>query len=114
MANVVIGSASAAIARDGVTHSYEEYGGDRVRMEDGSLRVTCKGRKNVWELISTLLTSGAAATLEAAIVATAPLTCSGDALGASFSCAGELLAKDRVPVAGGTIKYRVRFRLREI
>lgn len=115
MANVVIGGTNASVLRDGgVDHEYEEWGGDRVRMDDGTLRVTVKGRKNRWRFATAgLLDATAAATLEAAIVAAAPVTCSGDALGASFSCAGILHAKERVSQRG-TVKYRIRFSLWEI
>jgi hypothetical protein len=114
MANVTVAGASASIMHDGgVTHEYVSYGGDRVRMEDGSLRVTEKGRKNQWTLITTIIDASAASTLETAIVGAAPLTCSGDALGGSFSCSGILLEKERV-VVRGVVKYRVHFALWEI
>lgn len=115
MANVVIGGTNATVLREGgVDHEYEEYGGARKRMEDGSLRVTVKGFKNVWHLVTaTLLNATDAATLEAAIRTAPPITCSGDALGASFSCAGIVHSKERV-VQRGTVKYRVHFSLLEI
>lgn len=113
MANVVVGAVSASLLRDGVTQEYQEYGGDRVRMESGALVSTVKGRKNIWHLVTTLLNATDAATLETAIVASPPITCSGDALGASFSCAGVLTAKERV-VSLGTVWYRVHFDLMEV
>lgn len=114
MASVIVGGVSASIIQDGgVRHSYEEYGGDRVRMEDGSLRQTVKGRKNVWQLVTALMTAADASTLEAAIVTAPPITCSGDVLGATFNCAAELTEKERVPIAAAVL-YRVHFTLREI
>jgi hypothetical protein len=115
MPNVVVGGVNATVLRDGgVDHEYEEYGGDRVRMDDGTLRVTVKGRKSIWHLVTAaFLSAGDAATLEAAIVGAPPVTCSGDALGASFSCAGVLHKKERQSIRG-TVKYRIHFTLLEI
>ena len=114
MANVTVGAVSASVMRDGgVQHEYEDVGGDRVRMEDNSLRVSVKDTKNVWHLVTTLLSAADATSLATAVAAAPPITCSGDALGASFSCAGILHSKDRVAVLG-TVKYRLRFSLVEI
>lgn len=114
MPNVTVGAVSVSVPREGgVEHGYEEYGGDRVRMEDGSLRDSTKGRKNVWTIVTSLLTAADAATLEVAIVTAPPIACSGDGLGASFSCAGQLLDKPRFTVRG-VVKYRVHFRLIEV
>jgi hypothetical protein len=113
VANVVIGGTNATVQREGVDHQYEDYGGAIERMEDGSKRDTRKGRKNVWRFVTTLLSEANAATLEAAIVAAPPITCSGDALGASFSCIGVLIAKPRETVMG-VVQCRVRFELHEV
>lgn len=113
MANVVIGGTNATVQREGVEHEYEDYGGGIERMEDGSKRDTRKGRKNVWRFVTTLLSAADASTLETAIAAAPPITCSGDALGASFSCIGVLVAKPRETILG-TVMYRVRFELHEV
>lgn len=114
MANVVIGGTNATVLNDGgVDHEYEDYGGDIVQMDDGSHRDTRKGRKNVWKFVTTLLSEANAATLETAITTAPPITCSGDALGASFSCIGVLRGKPRVNILG-VVMCRVRFELWEL
>lgn len=114
MADVVVGSVNVSVLRSsGAGHDYEEFGGDRTRMDDGSQRVTVKGRKNVWSFVTSRLNASDASTLETAIVAAPPITCSGDLLGGSFSCAGILLRKERVSFTG-TIWYHVHFSLSEV
>ncbi len=114
MSILVVAGVTVTVRQDGgVAHRYEEVGGDRVRMDDNSLAVTVKTLKNVWTIVTSLYDSATAATLEAAVVGAPPLTCTGDLLGASFSCAGVLLEKERVPI-GGSIYFRVHFELREI
>jgi hypothetical protein len=113
VANVTVAGTDAAVFYDGQDHEYEDYGGDLARMDDGSLRDSRKGRKNIWKLVSTLLSAANAATLETAITTAPPLTCSGDVLGATFSCVGVLVKKQRV-VTNGTVMYRVHFELREV
>ncbi len=113
MPSCVVGGVTIPIAHGGVAHHYEEYGGDEVRMEDGSLRSTRKGFKSAWELRTPLISAANLATYEAAVDAAAPITCSGDALGASFSCAATKVAADRVESLA-TVFYILHFRLRQI
>lgn len=114
MADVVVGGVSVSVLRSGgAGHEYQEFGGDRIRMDDGSMRVTAKGRKNHWSFMTSRLNASDASTLETAIVGAPPVTCSGDLLGASFSCAGILHRRERVSFQG-TIWYHVHFSLEEI
>jgi hypothetical protein len=114
MADLVVGAVTVAVAREGVEHSFREYGGDRVVMEDGSMRVSVKGRKNVWRFRTASPLSGANATsLVNAVIAAPPVTCSGDILGASFSCAGEVHQRQPVSILG-TVMYYVSFTLYEV
>jgi hypothetical protein len=114
MAALVVGGVTVLVARDGADQDFEEYGGDRARMEDGSLRTSVKGQKNVWSLRTAAPLTGANAdTLIAAIRGAPPVTCTGDILGASFSCAGQVHKKLPVSVRG-TVKFHVHFTLFEI
>lgn len=114
MADVTVAGTDATVFHDGHDHDYEDYGGDLARMEDGSLRDSRKGRKNVWRLVTgTLLSAANAATLETAITGAPPLTCSGDVLGGTFSCVGVLKKKQRITTLG-TVMYRIHFELHEV
>lgn len=114
MADVVVGSVSLSVLRsEGAGHEYEDFGGDIVRMEDGSARDSRKGRKNMWSFVSILLNASDATALETAVVTAPPITCSGDLLGASFSCIGILHSKEPISVMG-TIWYHVHFSLKEV
>lgn len=114
MADLVVGGVTVAVARDGADNDRVEFGGDRARMEDGSLRTSVKGRKMEWHFRTASPLSGTdAGTLITAIEGAPPVTCSGDILGASGSYAGQVHKKTPVSVLG-TVKYYVQFSLFEI
>lgn len=114
MADVVVGGVNVSVLRDaGTGHEVEEYGGSRKRMANGALRVTVKGRKQKWTFVSTRLNATDRDTLVTALNTAPPITCSGDCLGASFSCAAIWHESERVSFMG-TIWYHVHFSLVEI
>ena len=114
MADLVVGGVTVSVARDGADNDQEEYGGDRARTESGALRTSVKGYKNVWHFRTAAALSGANAdTLITAIRGAPPVTCSGDILGASYSCAGQVHKKQPISMLG-TVMYHVHFSLFEI
>jgi hypothetical protein len=113
MPMLVVGGVTVPVAREGgVDHDVEEFGGDRTRAFDGTMRSTVRARKGQWSIVTTLMAGGAKDTLVAALVATPPVTCSGDILGASTSC-HIVLQKVAPESVRGALKYRVHFMLYE-
>lgn len=112
MPALTVGTTDINVAREDVAVDYEEYRGDRARMLDGTMRETAPVRKRVWHCQTRLLTSAEESTQRAALVATPPISCSGDILGGTVSCHIRLLGSDRVPVMGG-VRYRLRFAVYE-
>lgn len=70
--------------------------GDSGRALDGTMLSTVRARKKRWSVTTSPMSQADAATLEAALVATPPVTCSGDLLGASTSCHIEVGAIDNL------------------
>lgn len=113
MPALTVGSTDISVAREEVPVEYKELRGDRSYMLDGTLRETEPVRKRVWGPINTrLLTSSEESTQRGALVATPPVSCSGDILGGTVSCHVQLLGSDRVRVLGA-LRYRLRFYILE-
>lgn len=114
MADVTVGGVNVSVLRsEGAGHEVEEGGGSRKRMQSGDMRVTVKWRKQSWSFVSVLLNATDRDTLVTALNTAPPITCSGDCLGASFSCAAIWHRSERVSLSG-TIWYHVHFSLVEI
>lgn len=111
MPALTIDSFNFRIIREDIDHEYEEIGGDRARMIDGSLRETVQGRKNAWPLTTANLTASDRDTALAKLTATPPLSASGDIfapVSTPVNVFAKLLGVTRVPVRGG-FRYRIRF-----
>jgi hypothetical protein len=112
MANVTVNSVDIPLARGGVDHSYEEVGGDRVRMADGTMRSNVTTTKQVWRLTTVPLSASDFSTVQGAVTGLNPVSCSGDALGSTVTCIPEALSATRVRM-GGAIRYVVTFALHQ-
>lgn len=112
MAILVVGAVTVKVAGpEGAERRIDEYGGDRARMFDGGMRETVRGRKSSWQVSTKLLTTAEKNSLETALTATPPITCSGDLLGASTSCFAKIDGIHPVAKAGGETRWRFSFTL---
>lgn len=112
MPALTVGSTDISLDRSELETDYEEYRGERARMFDGTMRETEPVRKRVWHCVTRLLTSSEESTQRTALVATPPVSCSGDIMGGSVSCHVQLLGSARVRVIGA-LRYRLRFTIFE-
>jgi hypothetical protein len=113
MPALTVGGVDISLSRADAPVEYEEIGGDRARMDDGTMRELEPTRKRVWGPLATVLLSSAQeSTQRAALIAAPPITCAGDVLGGSVSCHVQLHGSDRVPTVAG-VRYRLRFTIFE-
>lgn len=115
MPALVVGGVTVSVAVDGAERlAPEPIGGAPRRMFDGSLRWNHRGFKQGWNITTTPLTSADRTTLEAQLTSTSlPVSCSGDILGGAVSCIPEPGSVTPIAVAGGGIRFVVKFTLRE-
>lgn len=110
MSYLMIGAAVVSVKQDTGTMEWPQIG-DSKRADDGTLHTTVRGWKREWEFTTDLSLYDAEA-FEAALQATPPLSCSGDALGGTTLCHAVLKSGRDVLRSGGVYRI-ISFRLRE-
>jgi hypothetical protein len=110
MPALVVNGVTIPIAPGGASQEAELIG-DRDRMFDGSMREVSDGYKARAPFVTPPLSPADYTTIRAALLATPPVTCSGD-LAPAVSCFVELGAADAGKVAGA-IRRVLRFTLLE-
>lgn len=110
MSALVVGGVTIPVALDGATEEAELIG-DRDRMFDGSMREVSDGHKARAPFQTAPLSSADYAAIRAALLATPPLTCSGD-LAPAASCFVEMGQMTPGKVQG-QIRRVLRFTLHE-
>lgn len=87
--------------------------GDRARAFDGTMRSTRRATKRKWQVKTAPMTTADATSLRTKLLATPPLTCSGDLLGGTVSCDAEITGVEFV-AAAGTDRQAIEFTLHEV
>lgn len=98
---LVIAGITVPVAPNGAQILAPERVGSSARAFDGSLRTTVRDEKKAWRFRTPARPPSTWAALKDAIDSGTFVTCSGDALGASFTCEVMLGDSDLVQVAGG-------------
>lgn len=98
MALLTVGAVDVSVASADL--DYEEVG-DRARAFDGTKLSTVRARKRMITIETIPYTTGNATTLQNALNATPPVSCSGDLLGGTVSMHPELKSRKAVGVTGG-------------
>lgn len=112
MANITVGATAIPLAADGFSVSYQDIG-SQERMFDASMLETVRARKQVFACHTPLVTRAAADSYIAALRASPPLGCGGDALNnVSTNCFAKVDGLTPVPTASG-LKWRLSFTLSE-
>ena len=113
MAFLTLNGVTVPCRSDAATEDREEYGLDRDRMFDGTLRVSRRGLFRHWVVQTTLMSESDANTLLALVNTNSPpLTASGDLVGDDVAVMPIPGHNDPVQWAGG-FKRRLTFELKE-
>lgn len=110
MAFLIVAGITVAVPDDGISITTTPIG-DEGRAFDGTFRSTVSTTKRTWDVTTSLLDSGDAATLKAALVASPTATASGDAMGGTVTVWPRLVRETPGPTA--TYTSRLVFRLEE-
>lgn len=87
--------------------------GDRGEAFDGTALSSVRSVKSRWRFRTGPVDAATAAAIKAAVLATPPIACSGDVLGAAVSCHGIYRGRRGQTIAGGARRFRLQFELRE-
>lgn len=112
MATLVVGSTTIPLAQDGLSVTYEETG-SRVRMFDASMVETVRARKQILACRTSLVSRATAETFRSALLASPPISCSGDAFNnVTTNCFAKVESLAPVQTTSG-LKWRLAFTLSE-
>lgn len=110
---LTVGGVTVPVALDGFQEADVREIGDRVAAFDGTLRSTVRDRKQRWKIATRWLSSAEYTSVRGALEASAPVSCAGDALGTTVSCAIRITGASAVPVSGG-FRRRIDFEMEEV
>ncbi|MBV9772648.1 MAG: hypothetical protein JO040_01780 [Gemmatimonadetes bacterium] len=113
MAFLIVNGQTVPVAVDGASVDYELIG-DRARAFDGTMRSTRRATKRNWKVKTAPMAVAAADQLTTSLLATPPITCSGDMLGGSVACDAEVTGVTFSPASGGLSRRAVEFTLHEV
>lgn len=109
----VVGGVTVGLAFAPVEETPEEIG-DRARAFSGTMRSTVRAYKRAWSQQTKPISEADANTLLAALRGALPVVCSGDVLGGAVNCHPVVESVSTVPIAAGTYRKVVRYRLLEV
>lgn len=112
MATLVVGGTEIPLAQDGLGEMIDEVG-ERVRMFDGSMLEAVRVRKQVLDCHTTLVSRATAEGFRAALLASPPISCTGDAFNdVATDCFAQVKSLSPVKTRSGVL-WRLAFMLFE-
>jgi hypothetical protein len=94
------GNVPVAMESGASSKTWDEVGG-RSRAFNGDMHSTVRARKRSWRFRTRLMLRASADSLISALEGTAPLACSGDALGGAVNCHYEPVSADDTALQPG-------------
>ncbi|HEX6025720.1 MAG TPA: hypothetical protein VFZ00_27255 [Solirubrobacter sp.] len=112
MPTLVVGGTEIPLAQDGLSETPEEIG-ERVRMFDASMLEAIRARKTTRDCLTTLVPRATAESYRAALLASPPISCTGDAFNnVPTNCFAKVKALTPVKTQSG-LRWRLAFTLFE-
>lgn len=100
MAQLIVGGVTVTLAAGSPPSRVITQIGDFTRAFDGSDRGISVAEKSTWSCQTIPISQASAETLRAALHAAPPVACSGDVLGGSMNCRGQVTSWQWVTVRG--------------
>jgi hypothetical protein len=114
MAFLIVNGQTVPVAVDGASMEVELIG-DRARAFDGTMRSVRRATKRRWKVKTTPMTLAETTQLTTTLTTAAPpIACSGDLLGGTVSCDGEITSVVFSPAPSGVPRRAVEFILHEV